>query len=84
MDSFKRVAAVVGTYKPPVRLQHCLASVLPLLRRPEDLIFVDNGSREAIGIGIAADFPGITMIRLDDNRFYCGGYNAGIQTAIDR
>jgi GT2 family glycosyltransferase len=54
------------------------------LTDPLDLIFVDNGSEENLNQWAEEQFPGITSIRLSENRLFCGGYNAGIRVAIDR
>jgi len=45
---------------------------------------VDNGSADGLS-GWAEDrFPDITVLRLPENRFFCGGYNAGIRVAMER
>ncbi|MBP1730330.1 MAG: hypothetical protein H6Q55_759 [Deltaproteobacteria bacterium] len=80
----ERVAVVIATHRYEPGLERCLSSVLPLLQAPEDLIFVDNGSRQNLSAWASARFPGIARIVLDQNRLYCGGYNAGIRMAMGR
>jgi GT2 family glycosyltransferase len=45
---------------------------------------VDNGSQEMLHAWVAERFPDITVIRLPENQFFCGGYNAGIRVAMNR
>ena len=79
-----RVAVVVGTHKNEDHLAKCLESLSPVLTSPVDLIFVDNGSLEGVGDWVTRRFAGVTVIRLDKNQFYCGGYNAGLRIAMAR
>jgi GT2 family glycosyltransferase len=54
------------------------------LPNPLDLIFVDNGSDGKLHEWVEKQFPEITVIRLSENRYFCGGYNAGIRVAMER
>jgi GT2 family glycosyltransferase len=78
------IAIVVATHKKCYPLERCLESLQRLLPDPANLIFVDNGSQEMLHEWAADRFPNITVIRLSENQFFCGGYNAGIRTAINR
>lgn len=80
----ERVAVVVATHKMCSTLERCLQSFRNILVDPLDLIFVDNGSDEKLYERIQMQFPEITVIRLRENRYFCGGYNTGIQVAIER
>jgi GT2 family glycosyltransferase len=80
----ERTAVVIATHRYDQALARCLSTILPLLRRPEDLIFVDNGSEHHVGSWVSAQFPGTTTITLDRNFLFCGGYNAGIRVAMER
>ena len=55
-----------------------------MLTDPSDLIFVDNGSKENLNSCAFECFPNITIVRLNVNQYFCGGYNAGIRVAMDR
>jgi hypothetical protein len=79
-----RVAVVIGIHKMFPKLERCLQSFVPLLSDPNDLVFVDNGSEEKLYEWVQTQFPEITVIRLTENRYFCGGYNAGIRVAIER
>jgi N-acetylglucosaminyl-diphospho-decaprenol L-rhamnosyltransferase len=78
------VAIVVAAHKKCYPLERCLESLQPLLSHPADLIFVDNGSQEMLHAWAADRFPNITVTRLPENQFFCGGYNAGIRIAINQ
>jgi len=78
------IAIVVAAHKKCYPLERCLESLQGLLLDRADLIFVDNGSQEMLHVWVAERFPDITVIRLPENQFFCGGYNAGIRMAIDR
>jgi len=51
---------------------------------PSAIIFVDNGSEEFLCDLVAKKFPQTTIMRLPSNKFFCGGYNAGIKVAIEK
>jgi GT2 family glycosyltransferase len=79
-----RVGVVVATHKNCSTLDRCLQSLRNMLADPLDLIFVDNGSDEKLYERVQMQFPEITVIRLTENRYFCGGYNAGIRVAVER
>ena len=78
------IGIVVAAHKKCYPLERCLESLQELLSDRANLIFVDNGSEEMLHVWAAERFPDITVIRLPENQFFCGGYNAGIRKAIDR
>lgn len=55
-----------------------------LVQAPEDIIFVDNGSKENLALAVAERFSKMTVLRLPENLMFCGGYNAGIRLAMER
>ncbi len=93
MDSFlpssqkrsdQSIAVVVAAHKEGYPLERCLESLRGLVPDPANLIFVDNGSQNRLHVWATERFPDITAIRLSENQFFCGGYNAGIKVAIDQ
>lgn len=78
-----RVAIVVATHKYCFPLERCISSHLEMLQSPKDLIFVDNGSGGEMTAWAKAHFPEITVITREKNGFFCGGYNSGMQHALD-
>ena len=79
-----RVGIVIAAHRMFPKLEGCLRSFQSFLADSNDLIFVDNGSKENIKIWAEERFPKITAVRLVANRLFCGGYNAGIGVAIER
>ncbi len=65
-------------------LERCLSGYRAVVERLEDLVFVDNGSPDNTCRWAAHRFAGITAVRLPVNRWFCGGYNAGIRIALER
>lgn len=84
MRQWGRIPVVVVANKWVPELEKCLSGFLNIAEQKQDLIFVDNGSEDGLHICAAERFPGITVLRLERNLLYCGGYNAGIRVAMDR
>jgi N-acetylglucosaminyl-diphospho-decaprenol L-rhamnosyltransferase len=84
MSRSERLAVVVATHTNDPLLERCLSGVQSMLHQPDDLIFIDNGSSDKVGNWVTHRFPGTTVVRLDHNRLFCGGYNAGIALAVQR
>lgn len=79
-----RFAVVVVAHRTYATLGLCLQGFRALVGQPADLIFVDNGSRGALTRWVKRRFPDVTVLTLDENRLFCGGYNAGIRQAMER
>ncbi len=79
-----RFAVVVVAHRSYATLGLCLQGFRALVRHPADLIFVDNGSGGALTDGAKQQFPDVTVLTLDENKLFCGGYNAGIRQAMER
>jgi GT2 family glycosyltransferase len=82
--SEKRFAIVVVAHREYATLEHCLRGFRSLVVSASDLIFVDNGSGGILAEQVAKLAPGSTLIRLQDNRHFCGGYNAGLRFAEEQ
>jgi GT2 family glycosyltransferase len=80
----EKVAIVVAAHEEDYPLERCLGSLKSLTANPADLIFVMNGSSDHFCNSVIQRFPEITLVRLPFNRFFCGGYNAGIRKAIEK
>jgi len=83
-DRRTRFAVVVVAHRSYATLGLCLQGFRALVGYPADLIFVDNGSGGALADWVKQQFPDITIITLEENRLFCGGYNAGICRALER
>lgn len=77
-------AIVVSAHRMYPTLPACVAGFRAIARKPEDVVFVDNGSASHIGKELLLGCPGVTTLRLTQNRFFCGGYNEGIRYALDK
>jgi GT2 family glycosyltransferase len=49
-----------------------------------DVVVVDNCSSDGSPEAVAAEHPGATLVRLESNRGFAGGMNAGIEAALAR
>ncbi|MEO2033965.1 MAG: glycosyltransferase family 2 protein [Planctomycetaceae bacterium] len=77
------VAVVIATHKYCFPLERCISSHMEMLESPADVLFVDNGSGGVMTAWAQERFPQITIITREQNGFFCGGYNSGMQHAID-
>ena len=77
-----KTAAVVVTWNDTARTARCLRS----LARSEIAVqayVVDNASSEDAGAALTQELPGVRVIRLDTNRGYGAGCNAGAEAALE-
>jgi hypothetical protein len=49
-----------------------------------EIILIDNGSHDGSGHRLHSEFPSVVFQRLETNRGFAGGNNAGMQIALDR
>jgi GT2 family glycosyltransferase len=78
------VSAVVVNFDQRELLRACLASVREALRvvgDREELIVVDNGSRDGSVAMIGAEFPEARVLEMGENLGFAGGVSAGIRAA---
>jgi GT2 family glycosyltransferase len=79
-----RFAVVVVAHRNYATLGRCLQGFRALVRQPADLIFVDNGSGGTLTDWAKQQVSDVTILPLDENKLFCGGYNAGIRHAMER
>jgi GT2 family glycosyltransferase len=70
--------AVVLNWDGGELVLRCVESVLALDPAPDDVLVVDNGSRDGSAEALAARFPSVRQLRLGRNLGFAGGMNAGI------
>jgi GT2 family glycosyltransferase len=77
-----RVSIVIPMWNQPELTQRCLRSLQNLTHPPDDVIVVDNGSQPDPRAALEAARPGVVILRLEANRGFAGGCNAGIRHAL--
>jgi rhamnopyranosyl-N-acetylglucosaminyl-diphospho-decaprenol beta-1,3/1,4-galactofuranosyltransferase len=78
-----RVVAVVVTHERRELLRASLRAVLTQARPPERVVVVDNDSTDGTAAAVAAEFPGVDLVRLARNTGGAGGFSVGMQRALD-
>jgi N-acetylglucosaminyl-diphospho-decaprenol L-rhamnosyltransferase len=84
MPDLDKTAIIVAAHRWYYPLYRCIESLRNIITNAEDLIFVDNGSSEMLCNWARECFPGMTVLRLEKNSLFAGGYNRGLEYAIDR
>lgn len=77
-----RVAVIIPMWNQVELTQRCLRSLGALRRPPEQVIVVDNGSSPDPRALLHTARPDVTVVRLECNRGFAGGCNAGIRRAL--
>lgn len=73
------ITVVIPHYNGEDILRDCLASLYQSTELPLRVILVDNASSDGSVAMVAKEFPSVQIIKLDRNRGFAGGCNAGIQ-----
>jgi GT2 family glycosyltransferase len=84
MPRIGRVSVVVCNYDGERYLAACLRSVQALGARVDEIVVVDNASRDGGVALIERDFPGVRVLRLARNDGPCAARNAGMRAARNR
>jgi hypothetical protein len=84
MSDDRTVGVVIVTYNSADVVGACLGSLLGAASTPMQVVVVDNDSSDDTGDLIAEQFPQVTLIRKDQNRFYAAASNQGIQRVSGR
>ena len=77
-----RITAVIVTFNNIAMLKDLLGDLAGQLRPPEQVIVVDNASRDLTASCLGAEFAHVRCIRLEENTGSAGGYRAGLQAAL--
>lgn len=75
------LSVVIPTWNGLRYLPACLEALRPELLPQDRIIVVDNGSRDGTSAWLAEHAPDVQVIRLEVNRGFAGGTNAGIRAA---
>jgi GT2 family glycosyltransferase len=79
-----RTAVVVVTWNKAARVRDCLRSLEALPERGFDLFVVDNASTDGTADMIRREFPEVQLLINAENLGGAGGFNRGMQHALDR
>ena len=83
MRSAGKVAVVIVNWERPEDTIQCVHSVMDADYPDINLILVDNGSSDDSIAQFKAEFGQISIIELPENQGFTGGYNAGIEKALE-
>ena len=72
------VAVVVVSWNCSDYLDDCLSSLRGLVRPPQEIVVVDNGSRDGSPEIVREGFPEARLIEVGDNLGFCRANNLGI------
>jgi GT2 family glycosyltransferase len=75
------ISAVIPTYHALRYLPACLTALQAQLSPDDEIILVDNASRDHAGDWAARWMPQVRVLRLPDNLGFAGGTNAGLAAA---
>ena len=78
-----RVSAVVLGWNGREDTLACLRSLGRATYPALSVVVVDNASTDGGPDEIATEFPGVRLIRLDENRGFAGGVNVGVAVALE-
>jgi GT2 family glycosyltransferase len=78
-----RVSAVVLGWNGREDTLACLRSLGRATYPALSVVVVDNASTDGGPDAVAAEFPDVRLIRLDENRGFAGGVNVGMAAALD-
>jgi len=82
--SGRRLAAVVLNYRTPGDTAVAIRSLRASRRAVDDILVVDNGSRDGSADALRRSCPDAVVIESDTNLGFAAGANLGIRQALDR
>jgi len=77
-----RVTAVVLSWNGTEQTLACLRSLSAATYPALSAVVVDNDSTDDVAAAVAEAFPDVRVIRLEENRGFSGGVNAGLEAAL--
>jgi len=78
------VLAIILNWNNPTDTFLCLDALLSSSYANFHTVVVDNGSEDDSVLKIQMKYPGIEILRIEENRGYGGGNNVGIQYALNQ
>ncbi len=80
-DRDPSVWAVVVTHNRLSLLRECLGALAGQVRRPDEILVVDNASTDGTSLAVAEEFPWVRLRSLEHNGGGAGGFHEGLRTA---
>ena len=71
-----RFSILILNWNGRAMLADCLGAVARQTLRDFEVILVDNGSEDGSAAYVAAEFPWVRLVALEENTGFCGGNNA--------
>ncbi len=79
------LSIVIVNYNTRDLLRDCLRSLQDSRGNCEiEVIVVDNASHDGSADMVRGEFPGVRLLAMQENTWFCGGNNAGIEAATGR
>ena len=75
------ISAVIPSWNARRYLPACLAALRAQLNPADEIILVDNGSRDGVAAWARVYAPDVRLVELPVNRGFAGGTNAGLEVA---
>jgi GT2 family glycosyltransferase len=75
------ISIIVVNWNGKNLLDDCLGSIFNQTIKPDEVILVDNGSTDGSPDYVTEYFPQVKLIRLKENKGFCGGNNIGFKYA---
>jgi hypothetical protein len=81
-SNIPNVVVLVLTYNGKNLLYECLSSYLQNDYKNFEIVVIDNGSSDGTETYVRKKFPKVSLLRLEENRGYSGGFNFGLNYAV--
>ena len=82
-ETASSVGVVIVNFNAEGFLLDAVGSIAAQTRPPERVVVIDNGSSDESEAAITASYPGVTLIRLDENIGFAAANNIGIAMLDD-
>ena len=83
-DASESIAAIVVNWKDYPATERCVASLDKSDYKNLRICIVDNGSKDGSAEKLKKRFPNHTILKLEEDKGYAAGLNAGIRWAMDQ
>jgi GT2 family glycosyltransferase len=81
MEPSPIVSAIIVNYNGLAFIGEAIDSLLQQTRQPDEIIVVDNDSRDGSPAAIATRYPAVRLVCSSINRGFAGGVNLGVENA---